>query len=58
MVHYACLHVAMLGAIGYFFGQRGLYFQAWYTVGGVFWLEAVNFLEHYGLRRPKSNAVE
>ena len=53
MFHYLCLHLAMLGVIGTLFGKGGLYFQFWYAIGGCFWLEAVNTLEHYGLRRPK-----
>lgn len=58
MVHYFCLHLAMICAIGAVFGKGGLHFQAFYTVGGLFWLEAVNFLEHYGLRRRKLNEAE
>lgn len=43
----------MLKTIHFFFGMGGVKFQLLYTVQGMFWLEMVNYIEHYGLRRRK-----
>ena len=51
MVYYFIFHCAMLTTIHHNFGMGGLKFQMMYTMQGMFWLEMVNFLEHYGLRR-------
>jgi len=51
MVGYQVFHIAMLTTIHHFFGMGGLKFQLCYTFQGVFWLEMVNYMEHYGLRR-------
>jgi len=32
----------------------GIKFQIYYTIAGLFWVEAINYLEHYGLRRKKT----
>lgn len=58
MVFYFILHMSMLVSIYYFLGMGGLYFQAAYTVSGLFWAEAVNYLEHYGLRRRKLTDIK
>ena len=49
MFLYLCGHIALIVAVYAIFGQRGLVFQLWHTVGSVFWLEMVNYLEHVGL---------
>jgi len=53
MVHYAVLHTFAIFSIWQLFGLGGLKFQLVYTLLGVFWIEAVNYLEHYGLGRIK-----
>ena len=53
MTHYFILHVSMCYTIYQCFGYGGLKFQILYTIQGIFWLEMVNYLEHYGLRRQK-----
>ena len=58
MVLYFCLHVSLIAGIYYMFGTGGLYFQLWYAATGLFWAEAVNFLEHYGLRRRKLTEIK
>lgn len=58
MTHYFFLHLAILGVEYYFTGIGGVKFQLVYTLLGMFWMEMVNYIEHYGLRRRKdSNGV-
>lgn len=58
MALYFILHVSMIFGIYYLFGTGGLFFQLWYTLSGLFWAEAVNYLEHYGLRRRKLTDIK
>lgn len=51
MTTYFLLHVAKYMLVSLIFGKGGLYFQAIYTAYGFFWVEAANYIEHYGLRR-------
>ena len=53
MVHYFILHLSILAATYHFFGTGGLKFQTAYILTGLFWMEQVNYLEHYGLQRKK-----
>ena len=53
MVYYFLLHCSMLAVIHHFFGMGGVKFQLLFALWGMFWIEQVNYLEHYGLRRVK-----
>jgi len=53
MVRYWVLHSVMLAGIYKLFGFKGLMFQLNFAFQGAFWLETINFLEHYGIRRFK-----
>jgi alkane 1-monooxygenase len=53
MTTFFLLHAAKYMFVGLVFGKGGLYFQAIYTTLGFFWVEAANYIEHYGLRRAK-----
>ena len=51
MTAFFCLHVLITVAIYKIFGMGGLYFQFLHVLTGLFWAEAVNYIEHYGLAR-------
>ena len=53
MVWFAALHTAMVAAILAVFGGRALLFQVAYALVGVFFIELINYTEHYGLLRAK-----
>ena len=53
MIYYLLIHISICICIYKVFGLSSLKFQAVYTVTGIFWLEMVNYLEHYGLRSEK-----
>ena len=53
MTHYWILHLSMCFAIYKLFGMGGLMYQLTNFILCSFWLDAVNFLEHYGLNRIK-----
>ena len=53
MTFYFLVHAAILGLIYYFLGWQSLKHQLWYSAAGVFYLELVNYVEHYGLERKK-----
>lgn len=53
MVYYFLLHCSILVVINHFFGMGGVKFQLIFAAWGMFWIEQVNYLEHYGLRRVK-----
>ena len=53
MFHFFLMHLCKYVFVYGVFGMGGLYFQCIYTIAGLFWVEAVNYLEHYGLRRDK-----
>jgi alkane 1-monooxygenase len=50
---FAALHIAMLVTILNVFGWRALCFQLSYATVGVFFIELINYTEHYGLLRKK-----
>ena len=43
----------MAGVISFVFGTRALVFQVCYSLVGVFFIELINYTEHYGLLRKK-----
>jgi alkane 1-monooxygenase len=51
MILYFFIHLDMVAVIYSVAGWGGLKFQIVFATLGSFWLEAVNYLEHYGLRR-------
>lgn len=51
MVYYFIFNVLLGTAIKYAFGWTALYWQIVYSYNGAMYLESVNYLEHYGLRR-------
>ena len=51
MTHYLILHFLMCFTIYEFCGWSSLKFHLIYAFIGMTWLEMVNYLEHYGLRR-------
>ena len=51
MIQFFMLHLAMVATIYKVAGIGGVKFQLLFATLGSFWLEAVNYLEHYGLRR-------
>lgn len=53
MTFYFCLHLALWTFVYQCFGMGGIEFHIKYTCSGLFWTEAINYLEHYGLRRRK-----
>lgn len=53
MTWFAALHICMLVAILNVFGWRAFYFQLAYAAIGVFFIELINYTEHYGLQRRK-----
>ena len=53
MVLFNIGHLIGVSILTYFFGVLGLIFIFGYAFCGVFMLESINYLEHYGLRREK-----
>ena len=53
MAWFFALHVGLLGVIWCFCGYKGVLFQLAYSLVGVFFIEMVNYIEHYGLVRKK-----
>lgn len=49
LFHYFIGHMCMFAVIYHVFGVGGLYFQLWYNMAGVVYVESVGYLEHYGL---------
>lgn len=49
MTMYFFLHSTMLGTIYYFLGWESIKYQICYNCWGVLFLEAINYIEHYGL---------
>jgi alkane 1-monooxygenase len=50
---YFALHVAILSLIYVFLGPTSLKYQLVYSMWGVWYLELINYIEHYGLLREK-----
>merc|ERR1712032_108836 len=53
MSWFAALHIATLVTIFFVFGWRALIFQICYAIIGIFFIELINYTEHYGLLRNK-----
>lgn len=53
MVWFFALHLSMFVAIQTIFGWRACAFQFLYALVGIFFIELINYTEHYGLLRKK-----
>lgn len=53
MVHYELLHATILYGVYYFLGWESLKFYLCYIIVGLYWVECVNYIEHYGMQRKK-----
>ena len=53
MVWYETLHASILYTVYFFFGWESLKFYLCYIVMGLYWVETVNYIEHYGMVRKK-----
>ena len=53
VVRYSLLHLGILGAIYLIFGFKSVIFHLAYSFVGVFFIELINYVEHYGLTRRK-----
>lgn len=53
MSWFAALHICMLALILNVFGLRAVKYQIAYSIVGVFFIELINYTEHYGLLRKK-----
>ena len=49
MVMYFLIHASICGSIFFFLGLSSLKYQFCYTCMGMFFLELINYIEHYGL---------
>ena len=55
MVPITIIQMSYLLAIYYIFGPRALVFSLLTSLIGMFFVEWINYIEHYGLRRNKDN---
>jgi len=53
MTYYQLLHFSIMAAIYFIFGWNSLKYQFLYAFMGAFYLETINYIEHYGLTRKK-----
>jgi len=53
MTMYFAIHVSLLTTIYLTLGWSALKYQFVYTFWGVWYLEVINYIEHYGLQREK-----
>jgi alkane 1-monooxygenase len=53
MSWFCALHLAISAIILQIFGVRAMVFQLIYSLIGVFFIELINYTEHYGLQRKK-----
>jgi alkane 1-monooxygenase len=53
LITFNIAHVAWVALIAYFFGIKGLIFVLTYAFLTVFYLETINYIEHYGLERKQ-----
>lgn len=53
MTWFMALHAVILGFIWIVFGARAVLFQIGYSAVGIFFIELINYTEHYGLLRKK-----
>ena len=50
---YTVLHATLLLTIYHLLGWQSLKYQMCYTFWGIFFLEIINYIEHYGLQRHR-----
>lgn len=55
VIWYSLLHVGILAAILLVFGTKAVVFHLAYSFVGVFFIELINYVEHYGLSRKKDS---
>lgn len=55
MVWFTALHLLMAWTIFFVFGWGGLKHQLVYSLVGAWYLEMINYIEHYGLLRMKDS---
>lgn len=55
MTWFYTLHLATLAAIYYLCGFKAVIFQLAYSGVGIFFIELINYVEHYGLQRKKDD---
>jgi len=48
---YFCIHAGILGLIAFFLGPTALLYQMFYSCAALWYLEVINYIEHYGLQR-------
>ena len=53
IVRFGILHSSILAAIYLCFGAKAVLFHLMYSFVGVFFIELINYVEHYGLYRRK-----
>jgi alkane 1-monooxygenase len=53
MTWFFALHLATLATIYRLLGMRAVFFQLGYSLVGIFFIELINYVEHYGLQRKK-----
>lgn len=55
MTWFVSIHAAILFAIYTIFGWSAVFFQLGYSLVGIFFIELINYVEHYGLERKKDD---
>lgn len=53
MISYNIAHTLYIAGVAYFFGMRGFIFVMSYAIIVAFFQEAINYVEHYGLKRTR-----
>lgn len=53
MSMYFVIHMTIIATIYFFLGIESLKYQLCYTLWGSFFLELINYIEHYGIERKK-----
>lgn len=53
MTWFSLLHLSIILTIWNLFGFKTVLFQLGYSLVGIFFIELINYVEHYGLQRKK-----
>ena len=53
VLHFFFVHLGIIVSIGLVFGLNAVKFQLAYSFVGIFFIELINYVEHYGLVRQK-----
>ena len=53
MTMFTSIHMGILVGIYFYFGKTAVWFQLGYSAVGIFFIELINYVEHYGLVRVK-----